>query len=585
MGTQAVQRRLAAILSADVAGYSRLMGEDEAGTLAALKAHRAEFIDLEIAARGGRIVKLMGDGALVEFASVVDAVECAVAVQRGMAERNADVPEDTRIAFRVGVNLGDIIVEGDDIYGDGVNVAARIQEIAAPGGVALSSVAHDQVEGKIEAAFEDAGEHDLKNVAKPVRVFRWADGAAAPVREAPLALPDKPSIAVLPFTNMSGDPEQEYFSDGISEDIITALSKFRSLFVIARNSSFAFKGQSVDVKELSKRLGVRYLVEGSVRRAGNRVRITAQLVDAVADAHLWAERYDRDLDDIFAVQDEVTHAIVTAIEPALGSVERGRAHRKPTERLDAWESYQRGLWHSYRYTAADNTEAQSFFRRAIELDPNFAPAHAGLGYAIYISVLLGFRTDRAPALGEARDAAERAVMLDGDDALGHVVVGRVHLMAGEYDAAISACKTALALNPNLATARYGLGTALSWSGRYEEGIVELDEAIRLSPRDPMLWAFLSIKAEAYMAMERYEEGLEFVRAAQRQPNAAYSANMLEVVALAQLDRIEEARQALERVHAIKPDFDLNFIVNTVKQMRAVGFEFLLDGLKKAGLEN
>ena len=584
MGTQAVQRRLVAILSADVAGYSRLMGADEAGTLAALKRHRAACVDPEIAARGGRIVKLMGDGALVEFASVVDAVECAVAIQQAMAGRNAEVPEDKRIAFRIGVNLGDIIVEGDDIYGDGVNVAARIQEIAAPGGVAISGIAYDQIEGKTEAGFEDAGEQSLKNIAKPVRVFRWAEGTDAPAHEAPLALPDKPSIAVLPFTNMSGDAEQEYFSDGISEDIITELSRFHSLFVIARNSSFAFKGQSLDVKELSKRLGVRYVVEGSVRKAGNRVRITAQLVDAVADAHLWAERYDRDLDDIFAVQDEVTHAIVTAIEPTLGSAERDRAHRKPTGSLDAWESYQRGLWNLYRYAAQENTEAQSFFRRAIELDPNFASAHAGLAYALYLSVLLGFGADPASALGEARAAAESALALDGDDALGHVVVGRLHLMAGEHDAAISACETALALNPNLATARFGLGWALTYNGRYEAGIVELDEAIRLSPRDPMLWAFLVIKAQAYIAMERYEEGLEFARAGLRQPNAGVWAYVAEVAALAQLDRVDEARQALERVHAIKPDFDLNFVVSTVEQMRFSGRELYIDALKKAGLE-
>ena len=323
VGTQAVQRRLAAILSADVAGYSRLMGEDEAGTLAALKRHRTAVVDPEIAAHNGRIVKLMGDGALVEFASVVDAVECAVAVQQGMAKRNAGVPEDKRIAFRIGINLGDIIVEGDDIYGDGVNVAARIQEIAAPGGVCISSKVQGEVTGKVEAAFKDAGEHELKNIAKPVRVYRWTEGTEAPVSEAaPLALPDKPSIAVLPFTNMSGDPEQEYFSDGISEDIITELSRFRSLFVIARNSSFAYKGQSVNVGKIGQELGVAYVVEGSVRKAGNRVRITAQLVEAASGNHLWAERYDRDLDDIFAVQDEVTIAIVTAIEPTLGSAER-----------------------------------------------------------------------------------------------------------------------------------------------------------------------------------------------------------------------------------------------------------------------
>ena len=507
-----VERRLAAILSADVAGYSRLMGADEVGTLASLKSHRAELIDPAIAEHRGRIVKLMGDGALVEFPSVVDAVECAVAIQQGMTARNAEVGEDKRIDFRIGVNLGDIIIDGDDIYGDGVNLAARIQEIATPGGVCISGDSYRQVRGKIDAAFDDLGEQAVKNISEPVRVYRWTDAAPDPmpttpgVEDAP-PLPDKPSIAVLPFTNMSGDPDQEYFADGISEDIITELSRFRSLFVIARNSSFSYKAKSVKVQDIGRDLGVAYVVEGSVRKAGNRVRITAQLVAAESGNHLWAERYDRDLDDIFAVQDEVTHAIVTAIEPTLGSAERGRAHRKPTESLDAWESYQRGLWHSYRYSAADNTEAQSFFRRAIELDPNFAPAHAGLAHAIYLSFFLGFRTDRAPALGEARAAAQRAVTLDGDDALAHAIAGRVHTMLGERDAAISACETALALNPNLAMARLVLGNSLGIIGRYEESIVELDEAIRLSPRDPMLWNFLHSKAFIYLAMERYEESL------------------------------------------------------------------------------
>ena len=405
-----------------------------------------------------------------------------------------------------------------------------------------------------------------------------------PVGDDPLPLPDKPSIAVLPFTNMSGDPEQEYFSDGIAEDIITELSRFRSLFVIARNSSFHYKGQSPKVQDIGRELGVQYIVEGSVRKAGNRVRITAQLVEAESGNHLWAERYDRDLDDIFAVQDEVTHAIVTAIEPTLGSAERDRAHRKPTGSLDAWESYQRGLWNLYRYAAQENTEAQSFFRRAIELDPNFAPAHAGLAHAIYLSFFLGFRTDRAPARGEARAAAQRALTLDGDDAVAHAIAGRVHTMLGERDAAISACETALALNPNLAMAHLVLGNSLVIIGRYKESIVEFDEAIRLSPRDPMLWNFLHSKAWAYLPMERYEEGLESTRAAQRQPNAGVWAYVNEVVALARLDRIDEAAQALERVHAIKPDFDMNFVVGFLQQVRAVGFELYSDALKKAGLE-
>ena len=584
-----VTRKLTAVLHADFVGYSRRTGEDDIGTHHMLSTG-FDIVSEEIAKKGGRVVHYAGDAVQAEFSSAVAAVEGAVSIQRQIEQVNASVPDDMRFHFCIGVNLGEVIIDRNGIYGVGAIVAEMLEGMAKPGGICISGSVHEQVEDKLDLAFEDMGHHEAKNIAKPVRVYRWVDDAAdakPAMAEVEGALPllDKPSIAVLPFTNMSGDPEQEYFSDGITEDIITELSRFRSLFVIARNSSFAFKEQSVNVGKIGQELGVQYVVEGSVRKAGNRVRITAQLVEAESGNHLWAERYDRDLDDIFAVQDEVTISIVTAIEPTLGSAERGRAHRKPTERLDAWESYQRGLWHSYRFTAADNTEAQSFFRRAIEFDPNFAPAHAGLAYAINTSVLMGFGADPTPALGEARAAAERALTLDGDDALAHFVVGWLHVMLGEHKAAISACTTAVALNPNLATAHYGLGGALAYSGRYEDGIVELDEAIRLSPRDPMLWGFLIIKALACIAMERYEESLELARAAQRQPNATVWAYAAEAVALAQLDRIGEARQALERVHAIKPDFDLNFVAGMIKQIRAVGFEFYLDGLKKAGLDN
>jgi adenylate cyclase len=409
------------------------MGVDETGTLNALRSHRVELVDAKIAEYGGRIVKTMGDGLLLEFPSVVDATQCMIEIQSGMAERNRGVDENRRIIFRIGVNLGDILIEGEDIFGDGVNVTARLQEVAQPGGLAISSRVHDDVRDRLNVYFTDSGEQSLKNIARPVRVWRWSPSAsgskASTTDDAPLPLPDKPSLAVLPFNNMSDDPEQEYFSDGISEEIITELSRHRSLFVIARNSSFHYKGQAPNVQNVGRELGVRYIVEGSVRKAGNRVRITAQLVEARSGNHLWADRYDRNLHDIFAIQDEVTNAIVTAIEPTLGSAERSRAYRMPTERLDAWESYQRGLGSMYRFTAQENTEAQSFFRRSIELDPNFAPAHAGLAYAINLSVTLGFGADPASALVEARAAAERAVTLDGDDALAHAVVGRVHLSA------------------------------------------------------------------------------------------------------------------------------------------------------------
>ena len=373
------QRRLAAVFVADVVAYSRLMAADEAGTLAALKAHRKELIDPTTAEHGGRIVKLMGDGALVEFASVVDAVECAVAVQRGMAERNHGIPEDRRIVFRIGINLGDIILDGDDIYGDGVNLAARLEGLAEPGGICISNSAREQVLGKVPLSFADLGEQRVKNIERPVRVYCVVmDGTPAAATAASPEPPDKTSIAVLPFTNMSGDPEQEYFADGISEDIITALSKISQLFVIARNSSFTFKGKSVRIQEVSSDLGVRYVLEGSVRKAGNRVRITSQLIDGETGGHLWAERFDRDLTDIFAMQDEVTREIVTALALKLTEGDRQRLTREHTDNMEAYDCFLRGREQLWRLTAETNAQARTLLERAVELDPNFASAFAYL---------------------------------------------------------------------------------------------------------------------------------------------------------------------------------------------------------------
>jgi len=376
MAEARVQRRLAAILAADVAGYSRLMGVDEEGTLAALKKLRRELADPKIKEHRGRIVKTTGDGLLVEFASVVDAVRCAVDVQREMSERNTGVPAERRIEFRIGINLGDIIKDGRDIYGDGVNVAARLEALAEPGGICVNRVVRDQVRDKLDFAFEDAGEQRVKNIARPLRVYHVRPGQLADeemsAAQPPLALPDKPSLAVLPFTNMSGDPEQEFVSDGIAEDVISALSHYPSLFVIARNSTFTYKGRAVDVKQVGRELGVRYVLEGGVRKAGNRIRVTAQLIEAETGNHVWANRYDRDLADIFAVQDEITHALTTALTPAIADAELRRAIRKPPESLDAWAAYQRGLWHLSKANSEDDTIAQNFFRQAIDLDPTFA---------------------------------------------------------------------------------------------------------------------------------------------------------------------------------------------------------------------
>src|SRR5947209_8595258 len=380
-GEHRAERRLTAILAADVAGYSRLMGQDEAGTLSRLRAHRRELIDPKIAEHKGRIVKTTGDGLLVEFPSVVEAVACAVAVQRGMAERNVSSPQDQRIVFRVGINLGDIIVDGEDIHGDGVNVAARLEALAEPGGVCVSGTVRDHIGDRLDITFDDMGEQSLKNIARPVRVYavRLANVARTPTvslseSQTVLALPDKPSIAVLPFQNMSGDPEQEYFADGMVEEIITALSRVRWFFVIARNSTFTYKGHAVDVKQVGRELGVRYVLEGSVRKSGNRLRITAQLVEAETGNHLWAERYDRDVSDIFAVQDEITERVVAAIEPELYTAEQVRSQSKPPDSLDAWECVIRALSCIGQGTQDENTEAEALFGR---LRSRSHPATAG----------------------------------------------------------------------------------------------------------------------------------------------------------------------------------------------------------------
>jgi adenylate cyclase len=394
-------RRLTAILAADVAGYSRLMGADEEGTHERLKALRHELLDPKIVEHHGRIVKTTGDGVLVEFASVVDAVRCAVAVQQAMPERDMGVGADNRIELRIGINLGDVIVEGDDLYGDGVNIAARIEALADAGAVFVSNTVHDHVRDRLPFIFEDLGEQQVKNITRPVRVYRVRDaGATAKSPSAPaspvLPLPDKPSIAVLPFTNMSSDAEQEFFADGIAEDVTTALLRYPSLFVIARNSSFTYKGRAVDVKEVGRELGVRYVLEGSLRKSGNRIRITAQLVEAETGKHIWAERYDRDLADIFAVQDDITEAVTIAVAPAIDEAERQRAIRKLPGSLDAWAAYQRGLWHFSKFTADDNAVAQKFFQQAIDLDPTFAGGYWGLASA-QVDVASTTITGRSPS--------------------------------------------------------------------------------------------------------------------------------------------------------------------------------------------
>jgi adenylate cyclase len=500
-----------------------------------------------------------------------------------VAEHNSGLPEDKRIEFRVGINLGDVVIDGDDIYGDGVNVAARLEALAEPGGICISSIVHESIGNRIEVEFTDTGAHEVKGIARPIRVFRWPAGGAALADQAPLALPEKPSIAILPFENMSSDPEQVFFAEGIAEDIITELSKFRSLFVIARNSSFAFKGQALEVKEIGRRLGVRYVVEGSVRRAGNRVRITAQLIDAGEGTHLWAERYDRDLEDIFAVQDEVTHAIVTTIEPHLADTERQRARRKPPDSLDAWASYQRGLWHLYQYTAKDIAQGIALMERAIELDRTFAPAHAGLAIALYYHVLLGFSGDREADLDRAQVEGKQAVMLDASDPFAHVALGQTYTIRGEHDTAIQHCDRAISLNPSYSAAHSRRALGLLMSGRAEEALPSNAEAMRLSPHDPLMWSFMASRSIALTLLGRYEEGLDWARKALQQPNATLFASVAEIAALGLLGRPDEAGAALARARCFKPDVTISFIDLVLQITDPECWERFADGLRKAGL--
>ena len=456
-------RRLAAVLIADVAGYSRLIGIDEERTLSRLGSIRTDIVDPTIAASQGRIVRLSGDGLLVEFASVIDAIRCANEVQRMMASYNDGLPVAERIDFRIGINVGEIVIAEDgDIFGDGVNIAARLEALADAGGICVSARVQEDVAGRLDLVFEDMGEHNLKNISRPVRLYRVLPGATASAgdtspRSNPslLTLPDKPSIAVLAFTNMSNDTEQEFFADGIAEDIITDLSRSRSLFVIARNSSFTYKGKPIAIRDVGRELGVRYVLEGSVRKARNRVRVTAQLIEATTGGHVWAERYDRELADIFAVQDEITTNVSAAIRPAVERSERERSSRKPADSLDAWESYHRGMWHFSKVEEAENEKARSFFQRSIDLNSQFARAVAALALT-YLNEITLFRPHlRSVNLPLALDHSVRAVAIDSMDAAGHAALARALWMSGRHAESLTKAVAAVSLEPNSARSAWG----------------------------------------------------------------------------------------------------------------------------------
>lgn len=518
MPEQRPQRQLSAILAADVAGYSRLIGLDEEGTLARLKELRRTLIDPKISEHRGRIVKTMGDGLLVQFGSAVDAVRCAVEFQKRVSEQQTATPVDRRIEFRIGINVGDIVIEEGDIHGDGVNVAARLEGLSERGGICVSSAVYDYVRDKLDIVFEDIGEQQLKNIPRPVRVYKVS---VVPATQKPsLSLPSKPSIAVLPFQNMSGDPEQEYFADGVVEEIITALSRIRWLFVIARNSSFTYKGRAVDVKQIGRELGVRYVLEGSVRKAGNRVRITGQLIDVSTGAHIWADRFDGELADIFDLQDQVTASVVGAIAPKLEQAEMERAQRKPTESLDAYDYYLRGLAGVHQWSREGNIQALSHFKRATELDPNFASAYGMAARCYSQRIGFGWVIDRQQEIADARWLARRAEELGKDDAVALATAGlALAFDVDEVDDGVALIDRSLALNPNLAWAWNFSAYARISLGEPEVAIEHASQAMRLSPQDPQIYAMQFSTAAAHFFAGRPNEALSWAeKAMQQQPN-------------------------------------------------------------------
>ncbi|MBX3502634.1 MAG: adenylate/guanylate cyclase domain-containing protein [Alphaproteobacteria bacterium] len=560
------QRRLAAILAADVVGYSRLMGRDESGTLSRLRTHRSQQLEPAVKRRRGRIVKLTGDGALVEFSSAVEAVSAAIEIQQEMADANCDEAAEQAIAFRIGVHLGDLIVDGDDLYGDGVNVAARLEGEAPAGGIVISGDVHNAVAGRLQATFDDLGDLALKNIVRPLRAYRvrwsaadWpAHVRATPAPDPPTTAPDKPSIAVLPFTNMSGNPEQEYFADGVTEDIITELARFRSLLVIARNSTFTYKGKAVDVRTVGRDLGVRYVLEGSVRRYGDKVRTTAQLTDATTGGHIWAERYDRPMADVFALQDEMTSRIVAQIQPALTTTEIERSRKKPARDLTAWDLYLQALPLGRSYERSRVEEAESLLKRAIDAKPDFAAAYAKLSSCRLKACYRGWM-DRATAEREAFELAERAIQLDEEEGLAHDALASAEMSVGSVVEAISTARRAIELCPVLMAAHGTLVSALAFAGRCEEAIAAYHESEFLSPRDPDRSGRLMGLMLAHFFSGNYPEAARLAREhARLQPywhaNQAYLA-----AALAHMGRLEEARDAMRRVLEIMPSYSLSTI--------------------------
>jgi adenylate cyclase len=575
-------RRLAAILAADVAGYSRLIGFDEVGTLQALRAIRAELIDPTIAAHNGRLVKTTGDGLLVEFSSVVDALRCATEVQAGMAERNTAVSNDKRIEFRIGINMGDIVVEDGDIFGDGVNVAARLEVLAAPGGICVSARVQEDAVGKLDLAFEDMGEQALKNIARPVRAYKIATGAvsATAAETLTLALPDKPSIAVLPFANMSGDPEQEYFADGMVEEIITALSRIRWLFVIASNSSFTYKGQAIDVRQVGRELGVRYVLKGSVRKAGDRVRITAQLIDALTGTHLWADRFDGSLEDVFDLQDQVALSVAGVIEPTLQAAETARSAGRPTSDLAAYDLYLRAIATFYPITKERIVEALGLLEQAIALDQIYGPALSWAAMCQLLLITNGWSEEPEASRRKASDLARRALQIAHNDP---GILAQAALVLGNFGedigAMIGLVDRALALNPSFARGWQVSGYLRLFAGQPDLTIEHVETSLRLSPREPVGLALHSMGIAYFFKREFGQAAAKLVLSIQDHPGFSSSYRFL-AACYGHMGRLNEAQEIVRRLREIAP----SVMPSVIPYRKAEHCELFLSGLRLAAGE-
>ncbi|MFW6028356.1 MAG: adenylate/guanylate cyclase domain-containing protein [bacterium] len=581
MTGERVQRRLAAIVSVDVVGYSRLMEQDETGTLARLKTLRAELLHPKVAEYGGRIVKTTGDGTLVEFGSAVDALSHAVALQHAMAERHAQVPGDQQIQLRLGINVGDIIIEGDDIFGDGVNIASRIESLAEPGGICISGRVYEYVKGRLDVAFEDLGEQTVKNITEPLHVYRVRlEGLPARSSDAESlsAKHSKPSIAVLPFDNLSNDPEQEFFADGMTEDIITELSRYPDVFVIARNSTFTYKNRAFTVQDVCRELGAHYVVEGSVRKSGNRLRVTVQLIDGWTGSHLWAERYDRDLVDVFEVQDELTQAIVATLPGRLWPAEVNRLRRKPPQDLAAFDYMLAGRIHHHRVTRSDNAEALRLLDRAIELDPDFAEAYAWKAGTLGQALACSFAEDPAAVEKRAIEALEKALALDENSVECHRLLCEVNMEGRQLDQAAIHNDLALSLNPNDPRIVAQKGELLTWLGNPGEGVEWIRKSCRLDPFGVPVRSHLL--GRALYGCGAYAEA---VTAYQQKSPPRYG-NLADMAAChAQIGDEDAAAESVRAVLALKPGFTISSYVARLPYRHSADRDHLVDGLRKAGL--